>query len=204
MNTQAKAKMDRPSAHHPRALRLSTNETMDKTRPINAQPQPAQPQQKPPIKLHTAASAAKQSAMTAMTNEAFSFLFCWGCGCGALGCSCSGGVCSIVPLGLCVVCAAVYHLSQFRKRYPIGNHSRRVFFAFLFVENISGRKNSRGASRQCPRLQTGRAPGAVRGCARSTHVGYGKGITIRRGHLLVRSHLSFWRSQSDRMRAAVD
>lgn len=101
MNTHANAKIDNPNAHHPNLLGLRASETIDKTRPINAQPQPAQPQQKPPMKLHTAANAAKQSAMTATTNDAFSFFVSCGCGCGALGCwdGKGGGISLIVLWG---------------------------------------------------------------------------------------------------------
>ena len=72
MNTHIMANIAKPSAHHPILLGFMTRETMDSTRPMNAKPHDAQPQQAPPRKLHAAANAAKQSATIPITKDAFS------------------------------------------------------------------------------------------------------------------------------------
>lgn len=75
MNTQMKEKIDRPRAHHPTLVRWKKRETPDSTRPIKPNPHPPQPQQAPPMKLHAAATAAKQIATMPMVLAVDSSLF---------------------------------------------------------------------------------------------------------------------------------
>lgn len=73
MNTQRKAKMDSPSAHHPTVVLWKERETIDNTAPTNANPHPPQPQHAPPMKLHAAATAAKQIATIPIVRAVLSF-----------------------------------------------------------------------------------------------------------------------------------